>query len=249
MEWTDQAVILGVRKHGETGVIAELMTRGRGRHLGLVHGGRSRTQRAALQPGNSVTATWRARLDDHLGTFKLEVTEFRSSRIMESAHAVYALQTLASHLRLLPERQSHLRLYEVAQIVLDTLDQPALAAEAIIRLELMMLDELGFGLDLSACAATGTRNNLHYVSPKTGRAVGETAGQPWADRLLTLPSFLLPNDHPRSSAAEWDDLNSGFVLTGFFLNRHIHNPRGLDMPSERASLIRSVEKALEGRAR
>jgi DNA repair protein RecO (recombination protein O) len=245
MEWTDEAIVLGVRKHGETSVIAELMTRHRGRHLGLVQGGRSRVMRPVLQPGNSVKATWRARLDEHLGQFRIEAKHHRAARLMENAHAIYAVQTLASHLRLLPERDAHAALYHTLEIVLDNLDAPDIAAELVIRFELAMLDELGFGLDLTACAASGTRSNLIYVSPRTGRAVSAEAGKPWADKMLGLPSFLLERDMERIESASPEDIQAGFALTTHFFWHHIHGPRGIDMPSERTSLQKAVLKLLQ----
>ncbi len=189
MEWTDRGIVLGVRKHGETSVIAEIMTRTHGRHMGLVQGGRGRSLRPLLQPGNSVNAVWRARLEDHLGTYKLDAGRLRAARLMESAHATYAVQWLASLLRLLPERDAQPHLHDTLDIVLDTLDDPAIAAEMVVRYESAILNELGFGLDLSACASTGSRDNLVHVSPRTGRAVSREAGAPYADRLLRLPSF------------------------------------------------------------
>ena len=244
MEWTDDAIVLGVRKHGETSVIAELMTCERGRHLGLIHGGRSRTMRPLLQPGNSVRATWRARLDEHLGQFKLEAESLRAARIMESAHGIYALQTLASHLRLLPERDAHRSLYEALAVVLDNLEMPEIAAELVIRFELALLEELGFGLDLTQCAASGSRENLLYVSPKSGRAVSAEAGKPWSDKMLPLPTFLLERSMPRIDGAGRDDITSGFELTSYFLDKHVHGPRGITVPPERNSLIRAVIKSV-----
>ncbi len=244
MEWTGDAVILGVRKHGETSVVAELMTRKYGRHLGLVHGGRSRTMRPVLQPGNSITATWRARLEGHLGQLRVEPLALRAARLMETAHGIYALQTMVSHLRLLAEREVHAGLYDGFLVVLDNLEDPAIAAELLIKFELAMLDELGFGLDLEACAATGVVANLTYVSPRTGRAVSADAGMPWADKLLRLPSFLLKTDIPRASTADWDDIAAGLALTGYFLNRNVMEPRGMKMAAERDSFVRAVQRLL-----
>ncbi|MEE9314908.1 MAG: DNA repair protein RecO [Rhizobiaceae bacterium] len=244
MEWSDEAIVLGVRKHGETSVIAELLTRDRGRHLGLVHGGRSRKMRPVLQPGNSINVTWRARLDEHLGQFKVEAENLRAARLMETAHGIYALQTLTSYARLLPERDAHLGLYETLGIVLDNLDQPAIAAEMVVRFELAILNELGFGLDLSACAATGTQSNLLYVSPKSGRAVSGDAAKPYLDRMLPLPTFLLERDMDRIDSAPLEEIEAGFSLTGFFLHLHIHGPREIPLPPERESLIKAVARKL-----
>ncbi len=248
MEWTDEAVILGVRKHGETSVIAELMTLERGRHLGLVQGGRSRTMRPVLQPGNSVRVTWRARLDEHLGQFKIEAEQLRAAQLMETAHGIYALQTLASHLRLLPERDAHPALYRILNIVLDHLEEVDIAAELVVRFELAILDELGFGLDLTKCASTGAEYDLVYVSPKSGRAVSLNAGKPWENRMLALPPFLLARDLARIDSAPLEDILSGFALTGYFLDRHVHGPRGIAIPPERESLVRATKKKLSGQA-
>ena len=245
MEWTDEAIVLGVRKHGETSVIAELMTRDHGRHLGLVQGGRSRKMRPILQPGNSVTGTWRARLDEHLGQFKIEAENLRAAHLMNSAHAIYALQTLSSHLRLLPERDAHQALYKTLLVVLENLQEPDIAAELVVRFELVLLDELGFGLDLSSCAATGSRQNLVYVSPKSGRAVSHEAGQPWSDQMLVLPTFLLERELGMLQSASMEDIEAGFHLTRHFFWRNIHGPRGTELPSERESLLRAVRKKLQ----
>ena len=157
MEWRDEGIILGTRRHGETSAILEVMTRAHGRHLGLVRGGRSRKQQPVLQAGNRVDLLWRARLDEHLGTFQVEALDLNAARLFDSAAAIYGLQTLAGHLRLLPERDPHERLYETLGLVIDHLDDPHAAGELVVRFEIMMLDELGFGLDLSECAATGAR--------------------------------------------------------------------------------------------
>ena len=245
MEWVDEAIILGVRRHGETSVIAELMTRERGRHLGLVQGGRSKTQRPLLQPGNSVRAVWRARLEDHLGQFKLEGTTFRAAHLMENAIGAFALQTLAGHLRLLPERDAHTGLYEALLVVLDNLAEPEIAAELIIRFELALLEELGFGLDLKTCAATGTTNQLIYVSPKSGRAVSREAGEPYADKMLVLPAYLRNDAERREASASRLELEQGLKLTEYFLDRQIYSARGLVPSVEREGLVRALLKALD----
>src|SRR5690606_17463378 len=159
-------IVLGIRRHGETSVIAEVMTRGRGRHLGLVRGGRSRAMQPVLQPGNSVEVSWRARLDEHLREFKVDPLELRAARLMESATAVYGVQAMAAVLRFLPERDPHPHLYDMFGLILGHLHEPADAGELFVRFELAVLNDLGFGLDLTECAATGARDDLCYVSPK-----------------------------------------------------------------------------------
>src|SRR5690606_18878049 len=128
--------------------------------------------------------------DEHLGTFQAEAVELNAARLLASAAGVYGVQLLAAHLRLLPERDPHAGLYETLCILIGHLEDPRAAAELVVRFELLLLDELGFGLDLDECAATGRRDDLVYVSPKSGRAVSREAGTPWHDKLLALPAFL-----------------------------------------------------------
>jgi DNA repair protein RecO (recombination protein O) len=235
MQWSDDGVIIGTRRHGETSLIVELMTRGHGRHLGLVRGGRSRRLQPVLQPGNSVAANWRARLDEHLGNYTLEPTTNRAARLIEGAAGLYGIHALAALLRLLPERDPHEGLYEGLSAMLDWLGDPILAGALIVRFELKILDELGFGLDLTRCAATGATTDLIYVSPKTGRAVSREAGVSLHDRLLKLPAFLLA---PASAAAPAPaEVLEGFTLTGYFLSRHVFEPRGIAPPEARARFI------------
>ncbi|GJE56755.1 MULTISPECIES: DNA repair protein RecO [Methylobacterium] len=233
MQWTDDGLVLGLRKHGETGVILELMTAGHGRHLGLVHGGRSRRKQPMLQPGNTLHATWRARLDESLGAYTVEPTRLVASRLMGSALALYGIGHLAALLRLLPERDPHVGLYDAAQVLVEHLGDHGIAPALMVRFELALLAELGFGLDLSACAASGGNDQLVYVSPKSGRAVSASAGEPYRDRLLKLPAFL----RDRSGVPDERDVADGFGLTGYFLNQHIWEPRGLQSPEERARFI------------
>lgn len=241
MQWQDEAIIIGTRRHGETGTILEVMTAGHGRHLGLVRGGRSRRMRPILQAGNLVEVTWRARLDEHLGTFHAEPVALNAGRIIGSPVAVYGLQLLAAHLRLLPERDPHERLYRTVRLILDHLADPLIAGELIARFELLVLDELGFGLDLSECAATGNRADLVYVSPKSGRAVSRQAGEPYAGRMLALPDFLKVSNGLR---ADSESISQAFCLTGFFLSRHIWEARGTGEPPARAGFIHAAMRAL-----
>ncbi len=240
MEWTDSGIVLGARKHGETSVILELMTRSHGRHLGLVRGGRSKRLAAVLQPGNSVVATWSARIEESLGVYRVEGEVMRAGALIESGAALYATGYMASLVRLLPERDVQEGLHEVLTIVLDHLDTPELAAPLIVRFEVAMLAALGFGLDLARCGASGTADELIYVSPKSGRAVSRTAGEPWRDKLLPLPGFLSgrPGDNLSPQA-----LKDGFRLTRFFLDRHVFEPRGLAIPEQREAFVEAVTRA------
>lgn len=241
MQWTDDGIIIGTRRHGETSLIVELMTRAHGRHLGLVRGGRSRRVQPLLQPGNSVTAIWRARLDEHLGNYTLEPTVQRAARLIEGPAALYGIQLLAGLLRLLPERDSHPELYEATAALIDWLDDPAIGGALLARFEMTMLDELGFGLDLDQCAATGGTEDLIYVSPRTGRAVSRAAGESYRDRLLKLPGFLVAEEAARPRA---DDIAAAFRLTGHFLARHVFEARGLEMPEARASYLALIARVV-----
>lgn len=238
MEWREEAIVLGVRRHGETSVIAEVMTRARGRHLGIVRGGRSRRQQPLLQPGNTVEAHWRARLDEHMGTFILEPVTLRAASLIESAAALNAVQLAAAHLRLLPERDPHPRLFDGLEVLIEHLAEPQTAAALMLRFEIALLEELGFGLDLTRCAATGQTDDLVYVSPKTGRAVSRAAGAPWHDKLLALPAFLAEE----GGAEGADELREAFHLTGYFLARNVFGPRGLKEPEARHGLLAALGK-------
>ncbi|MBB1089852.1 DNA repair protein RecO [Rhodopseudomonas palustris] len=243
MEWSDEGIILGVRRHGEAGAIVELLTRSHGRHLGLVRGGASSRMRPLLQPGNSVLAVWRARLDEHLGYYQLEGTRMRAATMLASSHAVYGVTHLASLARLLPERDPHEDIYEMLGRTLDDFDDVGDAATHLIRFELAMLAELGFGLDLSACAATGATVELIYVSPKSGSAVSRAAGEPWRDKLLRLPAFLRDDNDGRNGWSD-QDLRDGFDLTGRFLLRNVLEPRGQGHSDARDGFINAVTRHL-----
>jgi DNA repair protein RecO (recombination protein O) len=240
MQWTDEGIVLGVRRHGETSVILELMTREHGRHLGLVRGGAGTRLRGVLQTGNTVRATWRARLDEHLGHYTVEGIDLRAARFLPKAHAVHGVTHLAALCRVLAERERHAAVYAALEAILDRLDDPAAAAPMIARFELNFLAELGFGLDLSSCAATGAADDLIYVSPRSGRAVSRAAGEDYRDKLLRLPAFLHGEGQPESAA----DLADAFTLTGFFLDRHAFAPRGLAVPEARARFVTALAASL-----
>jgi DNA repair protein RecO (recombination protein O) len=239
MEWTDEGIVLGVRRHGESSAIVELLTRSHGRHLGLVRGGASSRMRPLLQPGNSVSAVWRARLDEHLGYYQVEGIRLRAASVLASSHAVYGVTHLASLARLLPERDPHQDIFEMLDRTLDDFDDIGKAAAHVIKFELAMLGELGFGLDLDTCAATGETADLIYVSPKSGGAVSRRAGDPWRDRLLRLPAFLRTGERGANGWSD-QDLQDGFQITGLFLLRHVLEPRGQGHSDSRDGFIHAV---------
>jgi DNA repair protein RecO (recombination protein O) len=236
MQWIDEGIVLGVKRHGESSVIVELMTQQRGRHLGLVRGGTGTRLRGILQPGNSLRATWRARLDDHLGNYAVEGMHLRAAGFLTAAHAVHGVTHLAALCRLLAEREPHASIYGALEMILDRLEDSVTVAPMIAQFELGFLAELGFGLDLSSCAATGAKDDLIYVSPRSGRAVSRVAGEAYRDRLMRLPNFLRSDNEPATAA----DVADAFTLTGFFLDRHAFGPRGQALPDARARFVAAV---------
>jgi DNA repair protein RecO (recombination protein O) len=233
MDFTDEGIFLSAKPLGEANAVAELFTRAHGRHLGLVRGGRSRRMRPLLQPGNVLAVTWRARLADHLGGFAVELLDARAARVLDDEAALSAIGSLTALAKLLPERDPHPHLYAATLEVLAALDDPHAWPGPMVRWELLLLQDLGFGLDLSECAATGSEADLAFVSPRSARAVSRDAGQPYCDRLLKLPRFLLDAD----AAAPPEDVAAGFALTGHFLERHVLVPQGLALPRSRERMI------------
>lgn len=235
MQWQGEGLLIGVRRHGESSVIAEVMVARHGRTLGLVRGGRSSKLAATLQPGNTVQVNWRARLEEHLGSFTVELIDARAADLIADRTRLYACQLLCDHLRLLPERDPHDRLLGLAVDALDDGKDPLELAMELARFELTLLDELGFGLDLSACAVTGQTTDLTHVSPKTGRAVSREPAKPYCDRLLRLPQFLIAE-----APASRQDVADAFRLTGHFLHLHVWEPRQIEPPPIRDALIEAL---------
>lgn len=233
MDWRDEGIVLSTRSYGETGAILELFTRAHGRHLGLVRGGAGRRFKGALQSGNSLSAHWRARLEDHLGTYTVEVIKPRAGLIMEDGFALLGLSAACAVAGAIPEREAHEALYEGFELLLDLMDDNDIWPAIYVRWELGLLQELGFGLDLSECAATGARDELVYVSPRSGRAVSRVAGEPYKDRLFVLPDFM------RGASAETahaQEVAEGLKITGHFLERHIFGPHRGALPDARVRL-------------
>jgi len=246
MQWTDEGIVLGAKRHGEANAILELMTREHGRHLGLVRGGAGSRMRPVLQPGNSVNAVWRARLDEHLGAYVIEGLRLRPAISLGASHAVYGVTHVAALVRLLPERDPHRAVYAALEEIVDRLHDARRAGPLVARFELALLAELGFGLDLAQCAATGDKSDLIYVSPKSGRAISREAGGPWRDKLMRLPAFLTAEDRGDEPSAA--DVADGFEITGFFLARHVLEPRGLALADARRHFIAAIARAMPSAA-
>jgi DNA repair protein RecO (recombination protein O) len=236
VEWADDAIVLSVRAHGETAAILEALTQTHGRHLGLVHGGASRKSKCTLQPGNTLRLAWRARLNEQLGSFHAEPLRVRAGGILEERIALAGLNAFTTVVSaVLPEREPHRGVYEAAELLLDAIEENDVRhwLPLYVRWEAGLLEDLGFGLDLSHCAATGTTDDLTYVSPRSGRGVSREAGAPYADRLLALPSFLLASQNASISPG---DLRSGLKLTAHFLVERVLRPHGKELPAARVRL-------------
>ena len=240
MDWIDTAIVLHARPHGETDAVVELFTRRHGRHPGLVRGGRSWKLRPLLQTGNLVKAEWRARLSEQLGFFTLELDQPYAARALDDRLALAAIASLASLTGLFAERDPHPGLFDMMRLVLDHLGDAALWPQLMVRFELRLLGEVGFGLDLERCAATGERNNLIYVSPKSGSAVSAAAGEPYKDKLLKLPAYLLS---AKDFGATPEDVADGFVLTGYFLEKYVYAQHHAPLPPARQELMRLLARS------
>jgi DNA repair protein RecO (recombination protein O) len=232
MDWRDEGVLLSMRPHGESAAIIEVLTAAHGRHAGVVRGGASRRMAATLQPGTQLQLDWRARLDDHIGTFTVEPLRSRA-HVLSDRLALAGLMSVCALLRAaLPEREPHPALWSETLPLLDALGQPGWASD-YLRWEVRLLEELGFGLDLTACAVTGVTEGLVYVSPKSGRAVSAKGAGEWADRLLPLPAGLSGAGDMTAEA-----LVQGLRLTGFFLDRSLTPVlQGRPLPEARARLV------------
>ncbi|MDY6859679.1 MAG: DNA repair protein RecO [Pseudomonadota bacterium] len=240
MEWRDQGALLSVRRYGESSAIIEVFTAEHGRHAGVVRGGAGRKIAPVLQPGAQLDLTWRARLETHLGSFTVEPVRSRAAAVMGDRLALSGLNAVTALLGFaLPEREAHPALYARSVTMLDLLSHADAWPLAYLRWEMALLEEMGFGLDLTRCAVTGSRDDLAYVSPKTGRAVSAEAAGEWADRLLPLPLCLL-GQGPVSAA----EIGEGLRVTGHFLAHWLAPSLGnRPLPEARARLIDLLERA------
>jgi DNA repair protein RecO (recombination protein O) len=237
MQWHDTGIVLATRKHGERALLLHVLTQEHGRHAGLVRGGQSAKRRGWYVIGNELDLTWRARLSEHLGTYRAELEKSHAARFLDDGPRLAALASAAALAdATLPDQEPHPRAYRGFLALMAALERDNGWAELYVRWELDLLAELGFGLDLASCAATGRNDNLIYVSPRSGQAVSASAGEPYRDRLLVLPPFLLADARP--SQAEVAD---GLALTGFFLERRVIEPHGRKMPAARARFAAALQ--------
>ena len=243
MDWRDTGILLSTRQHGETAAIIEVFTPSHGRHAGVVRGGTSRRIAPVLQPGAQLDLAWRARLEDHIGSFTVELQRSRAALAMADRLALAGLNTVLALLAYcLPEREVHPQLYARTETLLDLLGQPDLWPLAYMRWELALLEELGFGLDLSACAVTGATADLTYVSPRSGRAVSRAGAGVWANRLLPLPPCL------RGEGDGGDaEIVTALGTTGYFLEHHLAPQlRGRPLPAARAQFLDRLSRRSAG---
>ena len=232
MEWTDRAIMLGARRQGEGSLILSLLTRQHGRHKGLVRGGAKSRQRGLYEPGNLVTATWHARLAEHLGLLQIEPGQFFAAPLLDDPLRLACLEAAVALAEVgLPERSPYPGIFDGLETLLQRLAADDGYAAEHLRWELGVLADLGYGLDLSSCAVTGVTEGLAWVSPRTGRAVSDAAGAPYRDRLLVLPRLL--GGVGQDGGTDLADLLDGLKLTGFFLERSLFAPQGHGLPEAR----------------
>jgi DNA repair protein RecO (recombination protein O) len=240
MDWRDQGIVISTRKHGENSVILEVFTPDHGRHAGVVRGGTSRKMTPILQPGAQVQVTWRARLEEHIGSFTVEPLRSRAVAISDR-FALAGLNAVTGLLSFcLPEREPHLPLYAKTEPLLDLLGQKDVWPLAYLQWELSLLEDLGFGLDLSACAVTGSTEGLEFVSPKSGRAVSRSGAGEWAGRLLPLPDVLKGEGEATNA-----DILKALEVTGYFLEHKVaaslsHRP----LPDARARFMDRLARSV-----
>jgi len=245
MEWQDEGIVLSAARHGEADALLEVMTRGHGRARGFIKGGLSRRNKANLQAGNRLSLIWRARLETNLGRFTVELLHSPLGLLMGDGARLSALAAATSVVAsTMTEREPHASVYDGLSAVIELMENEigsvAVWAAALARLELGILAELGYGLDLDECASTGTRDNLVYVSPKSGRAVSAEAGAPYKDKLLALPGFLAGDADTPSVM----DAIDAMKLTGYFLDRTVWLVRGKGQPAARERMFTSLLKSV-----
>ena len=240
MEFEDDGFVLAARAHGETGAIVEVLTAGHGRWAAHVAGGASRRLKPILQPGSRVRMTYRARVADQLGAARLEGEGEGASALFDDPLALAALAAAAAVVAgALPEREPHAGAFFAFEALVGALADPEIWPAVLVRFEMGLLQELGFGFDLSRCAVTGSPDDLVWVSPRTGRAVSRSAGEPYRDRLLVLPRFLLSAQGGLAPG----DIADGLALTGRFLQDFVFAVFNKPLPPARARLIERLGDA------
>ncbi|MFO1241890.1 MAG: DNA repair protein RecO [Rickettsiales bacterium] len=266
MQWQDEAIIISVKPFSEKEALVEVFSHEHGVYRSIAKQALSSKQRGIYQPGNLVFCRWNARLPEQMGTIACELLESYADFAMQSADTLQALNSVCSLLDLvMHERDAHPRLYERVKSLLQALAANSGWQQDYALFEKDLLSECGFGLDLSECASTGERDNLVYVSPKSGRAVSAGAGEPYKDRLFALPAFLIPS--PLGGGLGWGhsgqclsrpspppnlppagggavkpaEILDALRITGYFINEWLLAPHDYEMPPARTQLIEKLE--------
>ena len=243
MDWTAPAILLEIRPYGEADLIATVMTESHGAHRGLVRGGASRAQAGLWQPGNLAELRWVARLADQLGQFTGELIHPAAALAMDDPLTLAILTAAtATAAGALPEREAHPRIFAPLLHLIAHLTQDAALLPDLVRWEAALLAELGYGLDLTACAVTGATEGLAFISPRTGRAVTAEAAATWKTRLLPLPAFLTDDGRTGDTRPppSFADCRDGLALTGHFLARDAFGLHHKPLPQARAMLYDRV---------
>jgi DNA repair protein RecO (recombination protein O) len=241
MEWKDEGIVIARRHHGESAAIVSLLTRDHGRHLGLVRGGAGRRAAGVYQTGNLVSAVWRGRLEEHLGSYACEPLQSFAARVIDDPLRLGALTSACAIVETaLPEREPHRALYEATRELFNELESDGWAAQ-YVRWECQCLADLGFGLDLTQCALTGSAEDLAYVSPRSGRAVSRAAAQPYADKLFALPSFLAGGTAVKVPLG---DVLNALDMTGHFLERNVLAANDKPIPQARIQFIDRLRRSV-----
>ena len=238
MDWAGEGYVLSVKKHGETSAIIEVFTRDHGRHLGLVRGGVGRKLRPVLQPGNKIKVEWRGRLSEHLGSFGVEALNSRAAELMDDRLSLAGLNSACAIAReTLPEREAHTGVFDAFEVLIENLHEIEIWPALYIQWEAGLLSAMGYGLDLSRCAATGATQNLTHVSPRSGRAVCAEAAEPFLDKLYKLPPFMQPMNMRNDRSITSEDIAAGLRLTGYFLETRVQWGVNRTLPEARERMI------------
>jgi len=246
MHWLDNGIVLSARKYGETSVVLQAFTRDHGRYAGMVRGGVGKRLRGVLQPGNVIGVKWQGRLAEQLGTYTIEAGTSSGALLFDLPLSLAACSSVMAILeKTLPEKEPHAALYDATEFLIETFGDDILHwGPLLVKWELGLLQEMGYGLDLETCVATGERERLIYVSPKSGCAVSEAAGGPYKEKLLPLPPFLRFEHNPETNDIDLQQIEEGLRLTGYFIRRNLISQYGEESLPARERLIHKIQSKI-----
>ena len=234
MNLTDEGIAIGVKKFSDSTNLMKILTKDNGIYSGLIRIKKNQGNSGVNIPGNTLSVNWRARLSEHLGFFNTELIKSRSSNYLNSSINLEVLNSICSLMDIFPEREECIDLYNLIEELLDNLNNTRLWPFLYIKFELLFIERMGYGLDLSSCAVNGSTDNLNWVSPKTGRAVSALGAKGWEDRLLKLPEFLGQNEIKSVSKV---DLLDSLKLTEFFLIKRVYSQYAKNLSSSRKRMF------------